>query len=167
MGVGKTTVSRLIAKELKLHLVLENFGENAFLPRFYKDMSRWAFHSQAFYLLEKIKQMMETEKTLRKKSVVQDTPIYQDVNSYAKAQYVLGNIDDDEWKLYRKIYFSYEKYLPVPDLIIFLNAPVDVYRERIRKRGYDASPRCLNILAKLYEDEPVFPEKGEGDGNAS
>ena len=101
MASGKTTVAKLLAKELKYKLIEENFGENKFLPRFYKDMKRWAFHSQTFFLMEKVTQMIETGKLLAKKNVIQDTPIQQDAFSYAKAQNVLGNIDDAEWKLYQ------------------------------------------------------------------
>ena len=120
MGSGKTTVARLLAKEFKFQLLEENFGENAFLPRFYQDMKRWAFHSQTFFLMEKINQMLATPKLLEKHSVVQDTPIQQDAFSYAKAQHVLGNIDDAEWKLYQKIYYSFEPYFPKPNLIVYL-----------------------------------------------
>jgi len=51
MGAGKTTVASLLASEFKAYLLEENLGENKFLSRFYKDMSRWAFHSQTFYLM--------------------------------------------------------------------------------------------------------------------
>src|SRR5438876_5706677 len=122
MGSGKTTATKLLAKELRFHLLEENFGDNAFLPRFYGDMKRWAFHSQTFYLTEKINQMLETTTLLTKYSVVQDTPITQDAFSYAKAQHVLGNIDDAEWHLYQKIYKSFEPYFPKPDFIIYLHA---------------------------------------------
>ena len=54
MGSGKTTAARLIAKELPFTLAEEHVTDNAFLPRFYKDMKRWAFHSQVFFLLEKL-----------------------------------------------------------------------------------------------------------------
>src|SRR5689334_14128909 len=104
LGSGKTTASRLLAKELGFHLLEENFGENAFLPRFYADMKRWAFHSQTFYLMEKITQMRQTAEFLKTKAVIQDTAIYQDAFSYAKAQHVLEHMDDEEWKLYRRIY---------------------------------------------------------------
>src|SRR3990172_2118185 len=120
MGSGKTTAARLIAKELGFKLIEENFGENAFLPKFYGDMGRWAFHSQTFFLMEKITQMLETPKLLLKHSVVQDTPIQQDAFSYAKAQHVLGHIDDAEWKFYQKIYRSFEPYLPKPDCVVYL-----------------------------------------------
>ncbi|MEK7544461.1 MAG: deoxynucleoside kinase [Patescibacteria group bacterium] len=139
MGSGKTTVARLLAKEFKFQLLEENFGENAFLPRFYQDMKRWAFHSQTFFLMEKINQMLATPKLLEKHNVVQDTPIQQDAFSYAKAQHVLGNIDDAEWKLYLKIYNSFEPYFPKPNLIIFLETGVPVLSQRIgsRGRGYE------------------------------
>ena len=139
MGSGKTTAAKLIARELKFHLIEENFGENAFLPRFYQDMKRWAFHSQTFFLMEKINQMLETPKLLAKKSVVQDTPIQQDAFSYAKAQHVLGNIDDAEWRLYQKIYKSFEPYFPKPDMIVYLKTSVSTLAARIdtRGRGYE------------------------------
>jgi len=139
MGSGKTTVARLLAKEFRLGLLEENFGENAFLPRFYEDMKRWAFHSQTFYLMEKISQMLETRNMLAVRAVVQDTPIQQDAFSYAKAQHVLGNMDDGEWRLYQKIYRSFEPYFPQPDLIIYLEASVPELIRRIdaRGRGYE------------------------------
>lgn len=139
MGSGKTTVAKLLAKALKFHLIEENFGENAFLPLFYKDMKRWAFHSQTFFLMEKITQMLETPKFLEKSSVVQDTPIQQDAFSYAKAQHVLEHIDDSEWRLYQKIYKQFEPYFPKPDLIVYLETSVPELLKRIgsRGRGYE------------------------------
>lgn len=135
MGSGKTTVARLLAQELKFELLEENFGENAFLPRFYQDMKRWAFHSQTFFLMEKINQMLETPKLLEKYSVVQDTPVEQDAFSYAKALHVLGHMDDSEWRLYLKIYTSFAPYFPKPDLIIYLETSVPALSARIEKRG--------------------------------
>lgn len=134
MGSGKTTVANLIAKHLGFHLLLEQFGENQFLPRFYKNMPRWAFHSQTFYLMEKITQMLETNKLLKKTSIVQDTVIYQDVMSYAKAQFILGNMDEAEFALYTKIYASFVERLPKPDLIIYLKAPLEILLARVKQR---------------------------------
>lgn len=139
MGSGKTTAARILGKALKFQLLEENFGENAFLPRFYSDMKRWAFHSQTFFLMEKITQMLETRALLEKTSIIQDTPIQQDAFSYAKAQHVLGNIDDAEWKLYLKIYDAFEPLFPKPDLIIFLETSIGEIEKRIgaRGRGYE------------------------------
>lgn len=153
MGSGKTTVARLLSKEFRLGLVEENFGDNAFLPRFYQDMKRWAFHSQTFFLMEKISQMMETRNVLSVRAVMQDTPIQQDAFSYAKAQHVLGNMDDSEWKLYQKIYHSFEPYFPKPDLIIYLETSVTELVRRIehRGRGYerDVTASYLELLDML------------------
>ena len=139
MGSGKTTAARILAKALKFHLLEENFGENAFLSRFYNDMKRWAFHSQTFFLMEKITQMLETRTFLEKTSIIQDTPIQQDAFSYAKAQHVLGNIDDAEWKLYQKIYDAFEPQFPKPDVIVYLETSIKEIGRRIdaRGRGYE------------------------------
>jgi len=135
MGSGKTTVAKLLSRELKFHLLEENFGENAFLARFYQDMKRWAFHSQAFFLMEKITQILEIPSLLEKKSVMQDTLLAQDVFSYCKAQHTLGNMDDAEWKLYMKIYNSFVPYFPKPNLLVYLETSMPVVVERIASRG--------------------------------
>jgi deoxyadenosine/deoxycytidine kinase len=173
MGSGKTTAARLIARQLRFHIIEENFGENAFLPRFYNDMARWAFHSQTFFLMEKISQMLETRKLIGKESVVQDTPIQQDAFSYAKAQHVLGHMDDAEWKLYQKIYRSFEPYFPIPDLIVYLETSLTAITERIttRGRGYEqAIPQSyielLDMLNHkwLTENKSISVLRIETDG---
>ncbi|MDP1722788.1 MAG: deoxynucleoside kinase [Candidatus Gottesmanbacteria bacterium] len=151
MGSGKTTVARLLAREFKFQLLEENFGENAFLARFYQDMKRWAFHSQTFFLMEKINQMLTTPKLLEKHSVVQDTPIQQDAFSYAKAQHVLGNIDDAEWKLYLKIYHSFEPYFPKPNLIVYLDTSVPKLSERIESRGRGYEQKIPSSYLELLD----------------
>lgn len=151
MGSGKTTAAKLIARKFGFTLLEENFGENAFLPRFYRDMKRWAFHSQTFFLMEKITQMLETKKLLEKTSLVQDTPIVQDVFSYAKAQHVLGNIDDAEWKLYQKIYKSFEPYFPKPDLIVYLETSLPSIINRIERRGREYEQKIPMSYLELLD----------------
>jgi len=156
MGSGKTTVARLIARHFKFHLVEENFGENAFLPRFYKKMNRWAFHSQTFFLMEKINQLMGIAEERKQYSIIQDTPIEQDVFSYAQVQHSLGNMDDAEWKLYQKIYTSFVPHLPKPDAIIFLDTSISELQKRIqsRGRGYEKKipKNYLELLDKFNRD---------------
>jgi len=134
LGCGKTTVSRLLAGELELTLLEEKFAENPFLPRFYKDMERWAFDSQMFFLTEKIGQVKEAERLLVEVSVLQDTPIQQDVYGYAKAQMIMGNMSADEWKLYLRVFEMVEEKLPKPDLVVYLEASIATLMERIRGR---------------------------------
>ena len=135
MGSGKTTVAQLLAKELDYPLILENFEANAFLPKFYEDMKRWAFHSQTFFLLEKSRQLEEIPSLVEKHSIIQDTPIMQDVYSYAQAQYELGNMDKNEWKLYLKTYMTVNEHLKQPDVIIYLDASIETLMSRIESRG--------------------------------
>lgn len=151
IGSGKTTVARLLVKKLKFQLLEENFGENAFLPRFYQDMRRWAFHSQTFFLIEKISQIRQTKELLKTGSVIQDTPIQQDVYSYAKAQHVLGNMDDDEWRLYEKMYHSFEPMLPIPDVIIYLDASIPILQNRIVLRGRNYEKKISIRYIKLLD----------------
>ncbi|KKR02750.1 MAG: deoxynucleoside kinase [Microgenomates group bacterium GW2011_GWC1_39_12] len=151
IGSGKTTAARFLAKALKFQLLEENFGENAFLSRFYSDMKRWAFHSQTFFLMEKITQMLETKKLLDKTSIIQDTPIQQDAFSYAKAQHVLGNIDDAEWKLYLKIYYSFEPLFPKPDLIVFLETSIGEIEKRIDARGREYEKKIPQSYLELLD----------------
>lgn len=156
MGSGKTTVAQLLAKELDYPLILENFETNAFLPKFYEDMQRWAFHSQIFFLLEKSRQLETIPKLLEKHSIIQDTPIMQDVFSYGRAQYELGNMNSDEWKLYLKTYETLNGHFKQPDVIIYLDASVDTLMARIEKRGRDyeqAIPRSYIELLDRFNME--------------
>lgn len=168
MGVGKSTAAKMISEAFGFELLEERFGENAFLPRFYKDMPRWAFHSQTFFLMEKITQLLEAKKLLETTSVVQDTPIQQDAFSYAQALHAQGNMDDAEWKLYQKIYHAFEPQFPVPDLIISLEASVPVIMQRINARGRNYEQKIpqkyvqlLDTLnhawVKEYTDVSFFP----------
>ncbi len=173
LGSGKTTAAKLISEHMHFHLLEENFGENAFLPRFYEDMRRWAFHSQTFFLMEKIDQMLKTPGLLKKTNVVQDTPIQQDAFSYAKAQHILGNMDDAEWKLYQKIYRSFSPFFPSPDLIVYLETSIPIIIARIesRGRGYEQKipPSYIELLDMLNhkwlsenKDIPVLTVETDG-----
>ncbi len=155
LGVGKTTMVKIIAEEFGHHPVIENFRANPFLERFYKDMRRWAFHSQSFFLLEKIKQLYEVEKMLKKRPVVQDVPIYEDVYSYAKAQLVLGNSHKDEWNLYLDLYKMFKKTIPAPKSIIFLSASISEIHRRVvsrdRKVEEDKEKKAFRSYLKLLQ----------------
>lgn len=160
LGVGKSTLVKIIAEELQYHSANENYSANPFLEKFYRDMKKWAFHSQAFFLLEKIKQLQEIEKLMIKHPVVQDVPIYEDVFSYAKAHFLMGNISRDEWSLYFRIYRMFEDKMVKPQLIIYLTAPVKTIADRVLRRDRKIETeesgqkfiKYLKILQKLNEE---------------
>lgn len=159
MGVGKTTLTKIIAQEFNYKLILENFKANPFLPRFYKKMDRWAFHSQSFFMTEKISQLEQIHSLIKRSNIIQDTSVYQDVFSYAKAQYKFKNMDKAEWHLYLKIYKTVEKRIPKPDCIIYITASIDSIFKRIkgRDRGFEQTLsdkkfiKYLTVLNKLNE----------------
>lgn len=166
MGSGKTTAARLLSETFGFTLLEENFGENVFLPRFYREMDRWAFHSQTFFLMEKTRQILDAARVLSEVNdpqwgkncpgIIQDTPIEQDVYSYARAQHMLGHMDDAEWRLYQKIYTSFEPYFPKPSLFVYLDTSVPVLERRIASRGrsyeQEIPESYLALLDKLNHD---------------
>jgi len=156
MGSGKTTAANLLARELNFHLLEENVKENVFLPLFYKDAKRWALPAQLFYLREKTHQLEKIKNLLTKASVIQDSPIYQDHFTYAKAQLLLGNMSNDEYALYQNFFDVFHQNLPIPDLIIQLEASLPVIHSRIQNRARDyekeVDPAYIKLLHGLQKD---------------
>ncbi len=156
MGSGKSTVAKILAECLSAELLVERFAENPFLEKCYSDMKRYAFASQTTFLVEKLTQMQQTVDLLQKHTVVQDTPVVQDVYSYARAHVEKGNISPEEWQLYIKIYELAIRDLPKPDLILYLEADVDTLRDRILKRGRSFEAEIdmdyLKLLDRLNHD---------------
>lgn len=137
MGSGKTTLTNLLAKELGFHFFEEAVNKNPYLASYYQNPKSWAFKSQSFYLQEKISQLHKVQELLKDKSVVQDTPIYQDCFSYAQAQKVLGYMSDDEYQKYLQFFHSHINTLPAADLIVQLDAPLEILEARVKKRARD------------------------------
>lgn len=152
MGSGKTTAARLLSDALQGELVEENFGQNAFLSRFYEDMPRWAFHSQTFFLMEKISQLRDIGVSVKRKRIIQDTPLEQDVFSYAKAQYKLDHLDASEWRLYKKIYEEFSSHMPRPDILVWLETSVPILIERIKGRGREYEQHIPDSYIALLDE---------------
>lgn len=134
IGSGKTTAMELIAGALGFKPIQEQYVKNPFLPLFYKNMKRWAMHSQLFFLSEKIVQLLEIKEILKKHSVVLDVDIHQDM-IYLETKKERGIISENEHALFYKMYNSIEALLPTPDLIVYLKSDPRVLKKRIRGRG--------------------------------
>ena len=130
IGVGKTSLVELIGENFGSRAVLERVTENPFLPSFYQNPKRFAFQAQMFFLLSRYQQQRElSQQDLFSQSIVCDYLFAKD-RIFASV-----NLDEDELALYQQIYELMDQRIPRPDLVIYLQAPTEVLRQRIKFRG--------------------------------
>ena len=132
IGVGKTSLAKLLSEEINAKLILEEFEENPFLSEFYKDSKRYAFQTQLFFLLSRYRQQDEFKQTnIFTKSIVSDYMFMKD------RIFAALNLDDKEMTLYNSIANILEQNIVYPDLIIFLQSETERLMGNIRQRGRD------------------------------
>ena len=151
IGVGKTSLARLLAEEFNSRLILEQVEENPFLKKFYENPRVNAFPAQLFFLLSRYRQQRDlAQQELFAKSTVADYLIGKD-QIFAQA-----NLGPEEFALYRQLYQLLEPRLAKPDLVIYLQARTDVLLSRLRKRDRDyerrISPEYVERIAEAYRD---------------
>lgn len=153
IGVGKSTLTGILAERYRLHPVFEAAGENPYLEDFYLDMPRYAFHSQIFFLTKRLRQHL-TEVNANER-VIQDRTIYEDAAIFARNLFEEGVMEARDYRSYCQLYQAIAAALRPPDLLIYLRAEVATLRARIaeRGRGYEASISTdyLARLNDLYE----------------
>lgn len=150
IGVGKTTLSRLLQPYFQSQLLLEIVEENPFLPRFYEDQSRYAFQTQIFFLLSRYRQQrVAVPEVLKQASLISDYLLDKD-RIFARI-----TLQGDEWNMYERLYEILADRVRLPDLVIYLRANLDVLLGRIamRDRSFERSmPRdYIEILRQTYE----------------
>ena len=130
IGVGKTSLAKLLAERLQARLILEEPEENPFLEDFYKDPRRYAFQTQMFFLVNRYQDLKEkTQPDLFHEGIVSDY-LFQKDRIFANL-----NLSDRELHLYDQVAPLLERDLTAPDLVVYLQAGADVLMERIRQRG--------------------------------
>ncbi|MEO6146606.1 MAG: deoxynucleoside kinase [Sulfuriferula sp.] len=149
IGAGKTSLARRIAAYLHADTLLEGASENPFLPRFYQDPKRHALATQLFFLFQRSAQVQDLQQSdLFRHNTVADFLLDKDL-LFARL-----NLDDDEFRLYQKIYDELQPKAPVPDLVIYLQARPDILQARVLGRGIDyernISTDYLRRLAESY-----------------
>lgn len=159
IGVGKTTLARLLAPRFEAELVLEVFEENPFLADFYADRDAYAFQTQIFFLLSRYHQQGGIPKLLdEEQSMIADYTFDKD------ALFACLNLDGDELDTYYSVHQALAEKLPVPDLILYLQAETDVLMQRIahRDRPYERNMDrgYIHSLNQAYED--FFSEQYTG-----
>jgi len=130
IGVGKTSLAQRLARSFGSELILEQAGENPFLERFYKNPRAAALQTQLFLLFQRTRQLED----IRQHDLF-DTVRVADYLLDKDRLFARLTLDDEEFSLYDQIYNRLAIDTPVPDLVIYLQAPVDVLLERINRRG--------------------------------
>lgn len=131
IGAGKTTLSHLLAKHYDARLVLEQFADNPFLPKFYENPQQFAFPLELFFMAERFKQLKEL---IQQKDLFQTTTItdylFTKCLLFAKV-----NLSEDEFRLYQRLFDIMYQQLLQPEILIYLHAPVNKLQQNIRKRA--------------------------------
>ena len=151
IGVGKTSLSKILAAKLQCKLILEEFEENPFLSEFYKDSERYAFQTQLFFLLSRYKQQLEFQQIdIFTKSIVSDYMFMKD-RIFASL-----NLSEKEMNLYDNVALILEKNMINPDLIIFLQSDTDRLMKNIKSRGrnYESNMdwNYIDALNQIYNE---------------
>jgi deoxyadenosine/deoxycytidine kinase len=154
IGVGKSTLVDMLCRQMDWEPFYEPVTENPYLADFYADMDRWSFHSQVFFLTHRLRAHYQLSQ--HPNSVVQDRSLYEDAEIFARNLYMQGHIQQRDYSTYRELYETMMRFLPPPDLVIYLRASVSTLQNRIASRGRDyertIATDYLQSLNDLYEE---------------
>lgn len=150
IGSGKTTLTGLLAKHYKWESHFEDVDENPYLLDFYKDMQRWSFNLQIYFLNSRFNQIVDIRE--KNMNVIQDRTIYEDAYIFAPNLHSMGLMTTRDFENYFSLFNSMESFIQAPDLLIYLRATVPALVNNIQKRGreYEEAIR-LDYLKRLNE----------------
>ena len=162
IGVGKTSLARRLAESFGCELLLEDAESNPFLPRFYQNPRQGALPTQLFFLMQRAQQMQD----LRQADLFNPVRV-ADFLLEKDRLFAQLTLDEDELRLYEQVYEKLAIDAPQPDLVVYLQAPVEVLRHRIGRRGItheqlmDASylPRLVEAYTRFfhhYQNAPLL-----------
>jgi deoxyguanosine kinase len=160
IGVGKTTLARLLRPMLEAEILLEIFEENPFLSDFYGDRARYAFQTQIFFLLSRYHQQRRAVPDLlgAGKSLIADYTFTKD------ALFARINLKGDELAVYHKVHEALGEKIPRPDLVVYLRADTPVLMQRIalRDRTYERNMEqdYIEVLNRAYDEFFSKPDAG-------
>lgn len=151
IGSGKTTLARMLAERFSTELLSETAEENPFLPRFYQDVKRYALPTQLFFLFQRSQQIADVNQLdMFSKPVTADFFLEKD------PLFARMNLDDEEYALYHQIYHHLQLKSPKPDLVIYLQTPVETLTNRIKERNIkyesDIPYEYVDRLSKAYSE---------------
>ncbi len=158
IGVGKSSVTELVGRAYGWRTFYEPVINNPYLDDYYRDMRRWAFQLQVYFL----SQRFQLQKTILDGggSAVQDRTIYEDVEIFAPTLHRRGCIDDRDYATYRDIFRNMTAFLRPPDLVIYLRATPDTTLARIQRRGRECEQNVpRDFIMALHEAYEAWAER--------
>lgn len=154
IGTGKTTLTRMLSERFGWNAHFEAVAENPYLADFYRDMHRWSFPLQIYFLNNRFRAHQSV--TAGTDSAIQDRSIYEDANIFARNLYEAGQMEDRDYQNYLELYKVMSGFLTPPDLVIYLRKSLPKLKERIALRGRsfekDIPDQYLSNLNRYYDD---------------
>ncbi|MDR2125736.1 MAG: deoxynucleoside kinase [Prevotellaceae bacterium] len=154
IGSGKTTLTHLLSHHFKWTPQFENADDNSYLNDFYKDMQRWSFNLQIFFLNRRFKNIIDIRQS--KETIIQDRTIYEDACIFARNLHKMGLMSTRDFENYTSLFNLMIDLVAPPDLLIYLRASTSVLVAQIQERGreYESGIRIdyLTHLNELYEE---------------
>jgi len=156
VGVGKSTLTKALAKRLNFRTSFENVDQNPYLDKFYNDFERWSFHLQIYFLAERFKEQKRMFEYGG--GFIQDRSIYEDVDIFAKMHEEQGTMSPEDFNTYSELFNAMvmTPYFPKPDVLIYLECDYDEVIDRIKQRGrqmeIETDPEYWQKLFQRYED---------------
>ena len=153
IGVGKTSLAKAISDKYQFALLKEIVDENPFLNKFYEDIAEWSFQTEMFFLCNRYKQLSDIEK----KYLSKENPVVADYHIFKNLIFAKRTLSEVEYEKYESIYQILTKDMPVPNMVIYLDASIDVLLNRIDMRGRDFEKKISpDYLEQLSADYRMF-----------
>ncbi|OCS92297.1 deoxynucleoside kinase [Caryophanon latum] len=157
IGVGKTSLSSIVAETLQYHLLKEIVDENPFLGKFYDNIEEWSFQTEMFFLCNRYKQLTDIHSILD-----QQRPVVADYHIFKNLIFAKRTLKLSEYVKYEAIYNILTADMPVPNVVIYLHATVDTLMQRIEMRGREFERLIArDYMEQLVNDYHIFIEQFE------
>ncbi len=162
IGVGKTELTNRLAAELGWVAYYEPVIQNPYLDPFYKDMQRWSFHLQIYFLGERFKAQVEIGRSSL--PFIQDRTIYEDAEIFARTLHAQGSMTDVDYENYVALFHCMVGFLRKPDLILYLRANPETLMSRIARRGRESEKGIgIDYIRRLNDAYDGWMERARAD----
>lgn len=162
IGSGKTTLTTMLAERYGWQPKFESVDYNPYLEDYYRDIQRWSFAMEVFFLKERFKALLDIQKTSH--NTIQDRSIYEGVFVFTANNYAMGNLNERDYSTYMELFEQMTREIEMPDLMIFLRSSVAHLVQNIEKRGRNYEQKIpieyLENINRRYDDFTAKQYKG-------